>query len=628
MLRKILLAATISLAALGAGVRAFADEPTIEAYVDESEVEMGDTLTLTVEIRGGSAMTTPDIPPLGNFDVIARSSTNAVEIVNGEMSVSKTFLYMLSPRRAGEFSIGPVKVHIEGREYSAGAVRVRVNNEDGSRPSQTPGGPPTYQTQPNPFPSMPFPQMPSQRIPQQPGPAMPGPAPGYEEKKYETTFVTAEVDRKAAYVGQQVLYTFRLYTAVSISNAQLSLPEFKDFFSEELIKERKFETQLGGRRYAVNEWRFALFPTKPGSLHLGETQVRGMVPVPIRRNPFDDPFFQSFGTQQKAQTFSAPPIDIEVKPLPAPPADFTGLVGSFAMSSSLSKESVGLGETTNLKIEISGKGNLREATLPELKQLDYFKVYPSKPEVKLDRSIQGLSGRKTFEYALVAERPGTTQVPAQEFSYFNPEKAAYEKLSTASLSVHILGSPSSEQLVTAGLDDAKAASGAAPAFDLRPIKAPAILLYTQQLRPYEKAIIWTMLLGAPAFFFGLLTLQRYKANSEAHAGDRKRSRAFRKARASLQKGAKAGEADYFGVSRVMKEYFSDRYGVKGEALTPVEIEDLLRTQLVPVEVTRRTVYFLEQLDLWRYGGMASSRPSEKQLKEEAVDLLREIEKAA
>ncbi|HEX5034266.1 MAG TPA: BatD family protein, partial [bacterium] len=384
MLRKIFLAAMISLTALGSGARVQAAEPTIEAYVDESEVDLGDTLTLTVEIRGGSAMTTPDIPPLGNFDVIGRSSTNAVEIINGEMSVSKTFLYLLSPRRPGKFLIGPIKVHIEGREYTAGSVRVEVNDDDGTGPAQAPSAPPTYQTQPGlpPFPSMPFPQMPSQRLPQ-PGPAAPGTPPGYDEKKYQTTFVTAEVDRKEAYVGQQVLYTFRLYTAVSISNAQLSLPEFKDFFSEELIKERKFETQLGGRRYAVNEWRFALFPSKDGTLRLAETQVRGMVPVPIRRNPFDDPFFQTFATQQRAQTFTAPPIEIQVKPLPAPPADFTGLVGSFSMSSSLSKDSVGLGETTNLKIEISGKGNLREANLPDLKDLDYFKVYPSKPEVKL-----------------------------------------------------------------------------------------------------------------------------------------------------------------------------------------------------------------------------------------------------
>jgi hypothetical protein len=481
---------------------------------------------------------------------------------------------------------------------------------------------------------MPFPQMPSQPIPQQqqqqqqqqPWPNMPGQAPGYEDKKYETTFVTAEVDRKEAYVGQQIIYTFRLYTAVSISNAQLSLPEFKDFFSEELIKERKFETQLGGRRYAVNEWRFALFPTKAGSLRMGETQVKGMVPIPIRRNVFDDPFFQGFGTQQRLQTFTAPPIEVQAKALPAAPADFTGLVGTFAMLSSISKDSVGLGETTNLKIEISGKGNLREASLPELKDLDYFKIYPSKPEVKLDKSIQGISGRKIFEYALVADRPGTTTIPAQEFSYFDPEKGAYEKLSTAALSVHILGSPSNEQLVTAGLDDPKSAASGAATFDLRPIKAPGTILYTEELRPLEKGVVWTMLLGAPAFFFGLFAFQRYRANVEAHEGDRKRSRAFRKARAALQKSTKAREADYFEVSRDMKQYFSDRFGVKGEALTPGEIEDLLRGQLVPVEVTRRTVYFLEQLDLWRYGGLAGSRPSEKHLKDEAVDLLREIEK--
>lgn len=602
--------------------RSASAEPTVHVEVDQDTVSMDDTLTMTVEIRGGSALTTPEIPPLGNFDVVGRSTANSVEIINGQMSVSKTFTYVLSPRRVGDFQIGPVKVYIEGQEYTGGPVRVRVT-PDG-------GGGPTYNTQPN-FPQAPgfpqtppsFPQMPNMPMP---WPRQPQPSAPTEDKGYADTFVTAETDRKEAYVGQQVIFTFRLYSSVSIAGATLSLPDFKDFFTEELMKERKYETELGGRRYAVNEWRFALFPTKAGDLQTGETKVKGNVPVRINRGPFDDPFFQGFAMTSKPRTFTAASVGLKVKDLPPPPKDFTGLVGQFAISSSLSKDTINLGETSNLKIEVSGKGNIREANLPELQDLDYFKVYPSKPEVKLDKSLQGLSGKKIFEYALVAERPGTTGIPAQEFSFFNPEMGVYEKLSTAPLTVHILGSPSAEKLVTAGLEDSKGAAAApTTAFDLRPVKPAEALLYTQDLRAWEKTAAWGTLFGAPLGFLGWLAIGRYRARSLAHADDRKRSRAFKQAKTAVNK--LGGELDFSKLSGVFKEYLSDRFLVKGTALTPLEIEELLKGRGVPIETYRRAVYFLEQLDMWQYGGAAEKRPSDKMLKLEAMDLLREIEKA-
>ncbi|HCU23719.1 MAG TPA: hypothetical protein DF383_01780, partial [Deltaproteobacteria bacterium] len=444
------------------------------------------------------------------------------------------------------------------------------------------------------------------------------------DQKHEETFVTAETDKKEAYVGQEIIYTFRLYTAVSIQGAQLDLPEFKDFFTEELVKERKYEVELGGRRYGVNEWRMALFPGKAGLLNTGETVVKGSVQVRIRQNPFDDPFFQTFATSSRPKTLRAPGIEIHVKELPPPPPDFTGLVGQFSMASSLTQDTLNVGETATLRIEISGKGNIREANLPGWKDLDSFKVYPSKPELKLEKSLQGLSGQKTFEYALVAEKPGTTSIPAREFSYFNPESETYEKLSTPALAMRVMGHPSGEKLVTAGLGN-PAASSESRRLDIHPIQPPAVILVSQGLRFWEKTAAWGSLLGSPLLLLLFTGWRRYQARSLSHADDRKRSRAFRRARSAFQKSGVGG--DFTKISQILKEYFSDRFLVKGTALTPGEIEDLLRSQGIPFETMRRTVYFLEQLDLWRYGGMAGEKPAPQQMKQESLNLLREIEKA-
>src|SRR5262249_43728945 len=212
----------------------------------------------------------------GHFDVVGRSTSNAVEIVNGEMSVTKTFSYVLSPKGPGTFSIGPVKVYIEGKEYSAGPIQVHVTGSQRAQtyspqtPPQMPGPPPNYPQMPQ------FPQMPG--APPFPWSGNPQPSnqpPEPNGKSYQDAFVTSETDKKETYVGQQILFTFRLYTSVNIQGAQLALPDFKDFITEELVKERKYEVELGGRRYAVNEWRMALFPTKAGSIETGETTVKG-----------------------------------------------------------------------------------------------------------------------------------------------------------------------------------------------------------------------------------------------------------------------------------------------------------------------------------------------------------------
>jgi oxygen tolerance protein BatD len=615
--KKLLRCGVLILLSFVTGGPVWSAEPSIQARLDRDTVSVDDTLTLTIVIRGGTTFSTPDIPPLGHFDVVGRSSGNAIEIINGNLSSTMTYEYLLSPRAPGDFSIGPIKVYIEGQEYSAGPLKVHVNDSQGAR-SYLPSSPPQ---QPGPAPGFPSPSGPSL-------PKVPNPPPNEESRD---TFLTADTDRKEAYVGQQVLYTFRLYTSVNIQNAQLTLPEFKDFITEELVKENKYQVQLGGRPYAVNEWRLALFPTKSGLLKTGEVHVEGSIPVTMRNSPFDDPFFNNFAVSWRHKSFTAPNVNIQVKDLPPPPPNFSGLVGDFGISSTLSKDSMNLGDTTNLKIEVSGKGNIGEATSPKIADLPYFKVYADKPEVQINKSIQGVSGKKIFTYALVAERPGTTTFPPMEWSYFNPNLGTYEKLSTPAMNIHIMGSSSNEKLVTAGLSDSQGADAGKTrdSFDLRPITPASMILYTQIMPIWEKSLVSLCLLLPPLGFLAFIFLQRYQENVLAHADDRKRSRAFKRAKGALAKLPGAKDASNFtSISSIVKEYLGDRFLVKGAALIPSEVEELLRTRHVPVEIVRHMAYLLEQLDLWKYGGVTIHLPSEKVLKQELIELLREVEKSA
>jgi len=600
-----------------------AETPSVQVQVDRDTLTTDETLNLSIIIKGGSALTTPDIPSRNNFDVVGQSSGNSIEIINGEMSVTKSFEFVLRPRKKGIFTIGPVKAHIDGQTYSSPPLKVTVLESDKTQ-SYVPL-PPRPQAQP--------------QIPQVPGtPGRSWPPFGSQtnqvpQTKRATTFLTAELDKKSAYVGEQVLFTFRLYSAVSIANAQLSLPKFKDFISEELIKERKYEVNLDGNRYAVNEWRLALFPTKAGNLQTGVSKVTGEVPVALSsRYPFNDPFFQGFPRQQRRtlRTFQAPSNALEVKELPPPPSGFTGLVGQFTLMSHLTQDRLNMGDTTNLEVEISGNGNIREANLPPLPSTPFFKVYPGKPSVVLDKSLKGLGGKKKFSYALVAERPGQTTLPTLGLFYFDPQTGVYEKLSTPPQTVQIQGTKGKETLVTAGIEDPKEfLSDSSRIFDLAELKNPRDILYSQKLPTWQSLLWWLLLLGSPLLYMSLILNEKRKLRALANVEDRKRSKAFKRAKSSLGHSlGRNGEDISTHLMGILKGYLGDRFLVKAKALTPLEVESLLQSNKIPTEVIRRMVYLLEQLDSWKYGGLAEILPSEKELKTEIINVLREIEKAA
>lgn len=599
-----------------------AETPSIEVRVDRDTLTTRETLNLSIVIKGGSALSTPDIPNRGNFDVVGQSTGNAIEIINGQMSVTKSFDYVLKPRGKGNFTIGPIKAHIEGTTYSSSPIKVTVL-EDDQKPTYQPAIPPPIQG-----------QRPTTQPPPPPGwsdhPSGVSP-PSSQDRGL--TFLTAQVDKNEAYVGEQILFTFRLYSGVSLANAQLSLPDFKEFISEELIKERKYQVDLEGKRYAVNEWRIALFSTKAGKLATGPSSVKASVSsIFSRRPPFNDPFYRGFPRTQRMvpKTFTAPSVTIEVKNLPPAPQGFLGLVGNFKISSHLTQDVLNLGDTTNLEVEVSGTGNINEANLPPLASTPFFKVYPGNPSLDLRKSLQGLSGKKKFTYALVADRPGETTIPSMNLYYFNPQLEKYEKLSTTQETVRIQGRRRQEKLVTAGIDEPGGMFAPPPrALDLRELKPPSDILFSQALAPWEALLWWILLLGSPVTYLGFGIWEKGKKRALAQADDKKRSKAFKRAKVALGQTLKVdGGGGFSQFTGVLKGYISDRFLIKGAALTPLEVERLLQSKRIPEEVVRRMVYLLEQLDSWKYGGMKNNLPPETELKTEITNLLREIEKAA
>lgn len=587
---------------------AFAQGVSLETFVDKPNVSIEDELVLTIRIKGATVFTEPQIPNRGNFDVVSRGSSSKIEMVNGNLSALKEYVYILSPKKTGSFTIGPISVFVQGTEYKSGAIPVTVTSGGGSGSSKNPSFPPG-------------------RSPPLNSPVNP---PDDSNGEYKDLFVTAEVDQKNPYRGEQLIYTFRLFTSRSIGSANLRLPEFQDFVSEEVQKENKYYKDLGGKRYVVSEYRMALFPTKTGSIVIPPATLQVEVEEPVGgSNFFNDPFmnFRGGPMAMRPRSLKTAELKVDVKPLPTPPADFKGLVGSYKLDSTLSKKEVTVGETATLTLTVTGNGNVKEAQVAENFKIPNLKVYDDKPTVDLRKSPSGVSGSKIFKFALVPEAPGQMQIPALTFSYFNPKSGAYEQLSSKAFDLLAIPGSESNKVRKSESNKIQGSEVTPSAEDIATIHPELKNSHEETGSYFIDAMVFLFLL--PPFFFLIVFvfLRRKRWMSENSQLVRKqnalsetiqRLKDIQKEKSTLDVPTE--------VNYLVKKYLGDKVGKVGTALTPAEVKQIFLKKSKESLIGDSFVQFLQELESWQYGGFTKEPGWEDRVCAKAIELIKGAEK--
>ena len=255
------------------------------------------------------------------------------------------------------------------------------------------------------------------------------------------------VNTREVYVGQPVSATLKLYTRVNLSGInELKYPDFKGFLREDLETPelRSLESEvIDGVQYGTGVLqRFLLYPQISGEIRIEPVQMTAMVQqrTSMRDPFFDDPFFDSFfsGVSTVPRSVSSLPVTIRVKPLPEPrPVDFHGAVGSFTLSSDLSKSEVEVNDAIDLTISIKGSGNLNLAGEPVINFPQGIEKYD--PEVNV-RSSGTASGSKTFKYLLIPRNSGSFEIPPVSYTVFDPQQQKYVTLRSEGYSITVTGS--------------------------------------------------------------------------------------------------------------------------------------------------------------------------------------------
>ena len=266
-------------------------------------------------------------------------------------------------------------------------------------------------------------------------------------------FVRATISEESPYEGQQIIYTFKVFHGVQITNAQLiQEPGFEGFSAKKIGEDKSYKTVLSGRGYGVIERNYVLVPLKAGSLTIEPVILKCDLLKPGRSRGrsfdpfFDDPFFGR--TNLETKTFATSAVTVIVKALPPYTFNipFSGLVGNFEFEVQVDKKQMKVGDSVTLSLVVKGNGNIMDSEEPSVAIPDSFKMYKDNPEDDVHLDEGGYSGKKIFRMALVPVVPGQVDLGPIEYSFFNVEKDRYELFRTPIISMRVSPSEDKENM--------------------------------------------------------------------------------------------------------------------------------------------------------------------------------------
>ena len=134
-------------------------------------------------------------------------------------------------------------------------------------------------------------------------------------------------------------------------------------------------------------------------------------------------------------------IRLMVMPLPekSKPINFSGLIGSFSLKTSLSSSQIEAGTTDTLQVEIEGAGNFTDCALPELEWPEGVEAFTAKEQMEVDEENSfPARGKKLITIPFIVARPGKLELPAVKMSYFDPATASYKTLASTPIELNVL----------------------------------------------------------------------------------------------------------------------------------------------------------------------------------------------
>ena len=513
-------------------------------------------------------------PSFENFKVVGGPSQSISNSwINGERTYSKTYTYFLAPKKRGSTNIGQASIEVKGVIYKTSPIEINVTA--------------------------------AVDVPKDPNDP--------EYLASESIDLVAEISKTDPYLNEAISIVYKLYfaenTGIRTSN-EIDKPRYNDFWSQNIdVKELKVQEGL----YKGENYRFVvlkktvLFPQKTGELSLEPLTLDISVEVPSNRRDF----FGRRVTTTVNRTVTAGNLNIKVKPLPKQgrPENFSGAVGEFDFNVESSKKTLTASEAFNLKLEVSGKGNLMLFELPEPILPSSLEIYDPEHSEDIKTSLNGTKGRILDNYTIVTNESGQYPIPPISFSFFNPKTKRYETINSEKIIINASENPyvSKNNVDNISQDNISK-------IESKDSKFSSIYTSTK-LEPIEKddffkSVLFWLLFITPLFFIPAIIIYTKIKGKRAMDFEgnkiRKNRKLAKKYLSEAKKNIGNKESFYEALERALHSYLKAKLKIKTVDLSKDRIKSLLDNNSISSSNVTVFVKLLESCDFARYTPLGKS----------------------
>jgi len=544
-------------------------QPIVSAQADRTEVTVNEPFWLTI-VAQGSRVAEPVLPEAEGIRIdsgrVSRRSSTSLQTVNKQtVQVNqRQWRYRVLAMRPGRLRIPRIAIHIDGQEYLTDEIVLTATEARAVRPDP---------------------------------PRKPAAAPASRRtddslpKLDDGVIIESTVDKRRVYQGEAVELQLRVLVlnaaglGANYNGRSIPLPSTEGFYVGPILQDTDVEAR-NGWEYRVQRARQLLFPTGTGTFVIGPWSWQGDIWGSTRQ-----------GLQHRYLSLRTDPIEIEVKPLPERPANFTGAVGRFRVKASVLRAEIVQGTPTELVIRIQGQGNPDAIGAPELPPIPWAQL----SEPRIDKSAGDDSDwtqvAKAFVYTLIPLEAGNLLVPPIEFCYFAPVIGGYRTDTTDPIEVHVTPSGEGDRLViVGGIHDPRDRVIEVVGDDLLPIATEIGRLARRRSQAPAVALA---LLGPPGLYAGSVVVMRRRRRLR---GDLGYARAYT-ARARMRKrlkGALRAASPAEAIFHVMAGYIADLWNLNEAGLTSLDIRELLEREGVTQDVVDNYVKVMHVCERERY----------------------------
>ncbi len=440
------------------------------ASTDRTQLAASDTVQLTLQSdRGGSKQ--PALAPLEkDFEILERSTSSSLQIVNGSLSSKRQVRLVLAPRRSGRIEVPPLQW--DGETSAAIELNVAAN---GARPGGSGAG---------------------------------------AVDSAAHVFLTTSLDSLQPYVQSAVSLKVQLYSDKKLYQASVDLPGNADVLVRRIGQDATTQETRNGQPYQVITRHYLLVPQRSGDIVLDGPVLNAQV-ADVNKGQVDPILERLFGQLQIEGGLSGTrPLRLRSEAIklvaqPRPPALRSG---DWLPAQQLTIEDtwrpadqvITVGQPLTRQLRLAAVG-LDASQLPDLSPLtpttEGLKAHAEAAQLS-DEVLDGhIVGQRDQAITLLADQPGRYLLPEMRLAWWDVVSSQRREAVVPAVTVTVVAAgvgnaaAASAGMAAVSPTDPQALSGGAAAAASAVSPTTAAPTSSDPAAPFDGAVHWVVISG-------------------------------------------------------------------------------------------------------------------------------------